>query len=70
MTKQFLRKKILEISNMKKQELNSFAYTLSLSPVNKKAKKFLLKALDLRTKQLQEVSVSPLAVVSEIDFDF
>jgi len=70
MTKQFLRKKILEISNMKKQELNSFAYTLSLSPVNEKAKKFLLKALDLRTKQLQEVSVSPLAVVSEIDFDF
>lgn len=70
MKKQFLRKKIIEISNMQKQELISFACALSLSPVNEKAKKFLLKALDLRTMQLQEVTVSPLAVVSEIDMDF
>jgi len=70
MKKQFLRKKIIEISNMQKQELISFACVLSLSPINEKAKKFLLKALDLRTMQLQEVTVSPLAVVSEIDMDF
>lgn len=70
MKKQFLLKKIIEISNMQKQELNSFACALSLSPVNEKAKKFLLKALDLRTMQLQEATVSPLAVVSEIDMDF
>jgi len=70
MKKQFLRKKIIEISNMQKQELISFAFALSLSQVNEKAKKFLLKALDLRTMQLQEVTVSPLAVVSEIDMDF
>jgi len=70
MKKQFLRKKIIEISNMQKQELLSFACALSLSPVNEKARKFMQRALDLRFMQLQEVSVSPLAVVSEIDMDF
>lgn len=70
MKKLFLRKKIIEISEIQKQELLSFAYVLSLSPINEKAKKFMQKALDLRFMQLQDVSVSPLVVVSEIDMDF
>jgi len=70
MKKQFLRKKIIEISKMQKQELLSFASALSLSLVDEKARNFMQRALDLRFMQLQEVSVSPLAVVSEIDMDF
>ena len=61
MNKKQLRKKCLEIIDMNKGELISFAGQLSLSDLEDKPRRFLQKALDLRLMELRGV-VSPEAV--------
>lgn len=67
MTKPQLKKKIREICNLSKRELNIFACDLSISLLDHKYKRILNMAIDLRQLELEEVSVSPLIVMPEID---
>lgn len=67
MTKPKLKAKVREICNFSKRELNIFACDLSISLLDHKYKRILNMAIDLRQLELEEVSVSPLLVMSEID---
>ena len=72
MKKQQVQEIIIKISSMDNQELISYAQKVYLSKedINKKAFKFIQRALDIQTMNLkEETTLSPMAVYSEIEED-
>lgn len=68
MTKAEVTVKIVEVSKMNSQEVVSFARMLSMSMLEDKPRKLLLKAIDNRSDELKD-NVSVLAVDSDVKMD-
>ena len=72
MKKEQLQEIIIKISNMDKSALINYSQKVYLSKtdIDKKAFKFIERALDLQMAGLMEITdISPIAVCSEIEED-
>lgn len=65
MTKEMIKTKIEDVSEMDLHELEEFGRTVSMSDVNDKAKYFLYKAIDIRKDELS----TPASNIEHGEFD-
>lgn len=68
MKKSELTIRIIEIARMNSEEVEAFARMLSLSTLEGKQRRLLLKAIDNRKDELKD-NISVLAVDSEVKMD-